>query len=68
MNTDIGSAQEIEKLLKKIPEYNRTRAVMMFLFYKYSDYDLDKSFLSQFKSNNDKLLEVLRKMADDKDN
>lgn len=41
---------------------------MMFLFYKYSDYDLDKSFLSQFKSNNDKLLEVLRKMADDKDN
>ena len=41
---------------------------MMFLFYKYSDYDLDKSFLPQFKSNNDKLLEVLRKMADDKDN
>ena len=68
MNTDIGSAQEIEKLWKKIPEHNRTRDVMMFLFYKYSDYDLDKSFLPQFKSNNDKLLEVLRKMADDKDN
>ena len=34
---------------------------MMFLFYKYSDYDLDKSFLPQFKNNNDKLLDALRK-------
>ena len=41
---------------------------MMFLFYKYSDYDLDKSFLPQFKNNNDKLLDALRKMANDKDN
>ena len=68
LNTDIGSAQEIERLLKKIPEHKRTRAVMMFLFYKYSDYDLDKSFLPQFKNNNDKLLDALRKMANDKDN
>lgn len=68
LNTDIGSVQEIERLLKRIPEQNRTRAVMMFLFYKYSDYDLDKSFFPQFKSNNDKLLAALRKMADDGDN
>ena len=63
LNTDVGSVQEIERLLKQIPERNRTRAVMLFIFYKSSDFDLDRSFMEQFMVNNQKLLEALRKLA-----
>ena len=63
LNVDIGSAQEIERLLQKIPEEARKRAMVMFLFYKYSAFDLDKPFMEQFTENNQKLLEALRKLA-----
>lgn len=63
LNVDIGSAQEIERLLQKIPEEARKRAMVMFLFYKYSAFDLDKPFMEQFTENNQKLLEALRNQA-----
>lgn len=63
LNMDIGSAQEIERLLGKIPEPDRVRALALFLFYKYSDFNLDKPFMEQFTENNQKLLEALRKLV-----
>ena len=59
--TDIGSAQEIASLLGKLSLEQKKKALLQFLRYKYSDFDLDKSFTEQFRSNNQKLLEALRK-------
>lgn len=64
LNIDIGSAQEIAKLLSMIPLELRERALSYFLHYKYSEFDLDKSFVDQYRRNNDRLLSVLRKMAE----
>lgn len=62
---DIGSVQEIAKLLGKIPLEMKGRALLHFLRFKYSDFDLDRSFLDQYRRNNERLLSVLRKMAED---
>ncbi len=64
--TDIGSAQEIARLLKQLPLEQKKGALFQFLRYKYSDFDLDKSFIEQFRSNNQKLLEALRGLAQKK--
>lgn len=63
--TDIGAAQEIAKLLEKLPLEWKKGALFQFLRYKYSDFDLDRSFTDQYRRNNDRLLSVLRKMAED---
>lgn len=61
--TDIGSAQEIARLLKQLSFEQKKGALLHFLRYKYSDFDLDKSFTEQFRNNNQKLLEVLRSLV-----
>lgn len=61
--TDIGSVQEIAKLLGKLSAEQKKGALLQFLRYKYSDFDLDKSFMEQFRSNNQKLLEALRSLV-----
>ena len=61
--TDVGSAQEIARLLEQLPLERKKGALLQFLRYKYSDFDLDKSFTEQFRSNNQKLLEVLRNLV-----
>lgn len=63
LNVDIGSAKEISQLLEKIPLQEKGQAMFKFLIYKYLNYDLDKSFINQFNANNQKLIEVLRKMV-----
>lgn len=60
---DFGSAVAIERLLDRIPEAEKDRAIDIFLRFKYLDYDLDKPFLPQFKENNQKLMEALQAMA-----
>lgn len=62
---DFGSVKEIAKLLKKMPKSRMSRAFFLFLRYKYSDFNLDKPFIEQYKENNQMLLEALRKMAQD---
>lgn len=62
--TDIGSAQEIARLLGKLPLEQKKGALLQFLRYKYSDFDLDRSFTDQYRRNNDQLLSVLRKIAE----
>ena len=63
LNMDIGSARETEQLLGKIPEQDRVRALALFLFYKYSDFNLDKPYIGQFRQNTESLLRELRKLA-----
>lgn len=62
--TDVGSAREIAMLLEKIPQNKMKQALMLFLRYKYSDFDLDQPFIQQFKSNNERLLHALRNLAE----
>ena len=65
LQTDFGGAKDIAELLRKIPERNRTQAVMHFLRLKYSEYDLDQPFLDQYRRNQDKLIAILNRMAEE---
>lgn len=65
LQTDFEGAKDIADLLRKIPERNRTQAVMHFLRLKYSEYDLDQPFLDQYRRNQDKLLAILNRMAEE---
>lgn len=62
---DVGSAREIAQLLMKIPESQKARAIFLFLMYRYTEYNLDQAFLPQFRSNNERLMEILRSMAEE---
>ena len=59
---DYGVARDIAKLLREIPEQDKARAIMLFQFYKYSAYDLDKPFLIQFEDNQNELLNSLSQL------
>ena len=65
LQTDFGGAKTLADLLRKIPERNRTQAVMHFLRLKYSEYDLDQPFLDQYRRNQDKLIAMLNRMAEE---
>ncbi len=60
---EFGSAVTIERLLGRVPETEKDRAIDTFLRFKYLDYGLDKPFFPQFKENNQKLMEALRAMV-----
>ena len=63
---DVGSARELAQLLEKIPQERKARAMLLFLLYRYSDFDLDKAFIPQFRNNTEKLLEALRAIAEER--
>lgn len=63
LKADYGVAKEIAMLLRRVPEMERTRAVMFFLMCKYSNFDLDKPFQTQFERNQQKLLTILRNLS-----
>ena len=65
LQTDFGGAKTLADLLRKIPERNRTQAVMHVLRLKYSEYDLDQPFLDQYRRNQDKLIAILNRMAEE---
>ena len=65
LQTDFGGAKTLADLLRKIPDRNRTQAVMHFLRLKYSEYDLDQPFLDQYRRNQDKLIAILNRMAEE---
>ena len=60
---DIGSARELAQLLEKVPQCEKARAILLFLMYRYSDFDLGQPFLPQFERNHQKLLKALRALA-----
>lgn len=60
---DYGAAKEIAGLLRAIPEARRTQVTFLFLRYKYSEFDLDKPFLEQFRRNQERLLYALKALT-----
>ncbi|MFQ7111915.1 MAG: hypothetical protein ACLRP9_10040 [Anaerovoracaceae bacterium] len=50
-------------MLERVPECDKPRALMLFIRYKYSDFDLDKTFIEQYKRNNNRLIAALRRLA-----
>ena len=60
---EYAKAGSIGKYLRMIPENRKTEALMHFLRLRYSEYDLDLPFLEQFRRNQEKLLAILFRMA-----
>ena len=56
-------AREMALLLEKVPQSRMSQALMCFLRYKYSDFDLDQPFTPQFRRNQNRLMEALRALA-----
>lgn len=63
---DVGSARELAQLLERVPQEKKARAILLFLLYRYSDFDLDKSFIPQFRDNTEKLLKALQTIAEER--
>ena len=63
LRTDLGSAKEIARLLRKVPKERLTTALVCFQRLKYGDYELDMPFLPQYERNTQLLLEWLREEA-----
>lgn len=63
IKADYGAVQEIAMMLRKVPERERTRAVLFFLACKYSNYDLDKPFQPQYERNQKKLICALKNLT-----
>ena len=63
---DVGLAREMALLLEKVPQSRMSQALMCFLRYKYSDFDLDQPFTPQFRRNQNRLMEALRALAQEK--
>lgn len=64
---DTASVIPIASLLMKIPAKDQTIALLHFVRFKYSEYDLDKPFLPQYKRNMAKLQAVLHYMIQDRE-
>ena len=60
---EYNTVKEIAHLLERVPECDKPRALMLFIRYKYSDFDLDKTFIEQYKRNNNRLIAALRRLA-----
>ena len=65
LQMDFWGAKRIADLLRKVPERNQTQAVLHFHRLKYSEFDLDHPFLEQFRRNQDKLIAILTRMAEE---
>lgn len=63
MALDYSSAIQIARLLKQIPDEERSRAMVLFLHYRYSAYDLDQPFLQQYRHNQTQLIQALSQLA-----
>ena len=61
---EYATAGSIGQYLRMIPENRKTEALMHFLRLRYSEYDLDLPFLEQFRRNQEKLLAILFRMAE----
>lgn len=59
---DCNTAVPLVRLLEKIPKNRQQQAQAMFLFYRYSNFDLDKPFLEQFNTNQRYLISALEKL------
>lgn len=60
---EYNTVKEIAQLLGNVPDADKARAMMLFIRYKYSEFDLDKSFIEQYKRNNNCLITALRRLV-----
>lgn len=60
INLDFRSTVPIADLLRQIPEKRKKMALILFLRYKYSDFDLDMPFMKQYERNMETLLTSLK--------
>lgn len=65
LQTEYAKAGPIASLLRQIPEQRKTEALLQFHRLRYSEFDLDFPFLEQFQRNQEKLIAVLARMADE---
>lgn len=64
MRVDMGSAPTIALLMGNVPESEQMRAIVMYLWYKFSDFDLGRPLVEQYWQNTAKLIAVLKKMQE----
>ena len=62
IEADVASVVPIASLLQDIPKKEQTIALLHFIRFKYSDFDLDQPFVPQYKRNMAKLEAVLQQM------
>lgn len=65
LQVDYANAVPIARLLRQIPEERKTGALLHFHRLRYSEFDLDKPFLEQFQHNQEALLAILARMAEE---
>lgn len=63
MSADYGRVVELARLLRDIPEDRKSDAVLHFHRLRYSEFDLDKPFMDQFRRNQEKLCAILAGLA-----
>ena len=64
LRLDLGSAPDIARLMRRIPEAHRQQAMFLFWRYKYSDFDLNQPFLGQYEKNLQRLIAALSQLAE----
>ncbi|WP_322202092.1 YkgJ family cysteine cluster protein [Acutalibacter intestini] len=64
MRIDIGSAPVIALLMRKVPALEQKRAIMQYLWYRFSDFDLDRPLVEQYRQNTLKLVAALKEMQE----
>lgn len=63
LQMDLGTAPDIARLMRRIPEARRQQAMFLFWRYKYSDFDLEQPFLDQYARNLQQLRAALSLLA-----
>lgn len=63
IEADTASVVPIASLLQEIPQNEQTIALLHFIRFKYSDYDLDQPFVPQYQRNMAKLEAVLHQIC-----
>lgn len=64
LNADFGSAKELARLLRQIPDERKKRALMCFHWAKYGNFDTGKPFLPQYERNLKVLREYLKELTE----
>lgn len=64
VSLDFQATVPIANLLRRIQGERKKTALILFLRYKYSDFDLNKPFMEQYERNTEKLLSALETLTE----
>lgn len=64
LTADLGSAKELARLLRQIPDERKKKALMCFHWAKYGNLDTSKPFLPQYERNLKVLHEYLKELTE----